>query len=138
MNLYLAIILIALIGEFVLFSVARYLNLKALDKTLPNEFIGFYDEEKYSQSQEYTRVQARFAYVSSTFNVVLTIGFITLGGFNLVDQFVRGFELNPIFTGLVFFGLLYFAHDIISIPFVLYNNFVIEERFGFNTMTAKV
>ena len=138
MNLYLAIILIALIGEFVLLSVARYLNLKALDKTLPGEFNEFYDEEKYSQSQEYTRAQARFAYVSSTFNVVLTVGFITLGGFNLVDQFVRGLELNPIFTGLVFFGLLYFAHDIISIPFVLYNNFVIEERFGFNKMTVKV
>lgn len=138
MNLYLAIILIALIGEFVLLSIARHLNLKALDKTLPGEFNGFYDEEKYSQSQEYTRVQARFAYFSSAFNVVLTVGFITLGGFNLVDQFVRGFELNPILTGLAFFGLLYFAHDIISIPFVLYNNFVIEERFGFNTMTAKV
>lgn len=138
MNLYLAIILIALIGEFLLLNVARYLNLKSLDKTLPDEFNGFYDDEKYSQSQEYTRAQARFAYVSSAFNVVLTVGFITLGGFNVVDQFVRGFELNPILTGLAFFGLLYFAHDIISIPFVLYNNFVIEERFGFNTMTAKV
>ena len=138
MNLYLAIILIALIGEFVLLNVARYLNLKSLDKTLPGEFHGFYDEEKYSQSQEYTRAQARFAYVSSAFNVVLIVAFITLGGFNLVDQFVRGLEINPIFTGLAFFGLLYFTHDIISIPFVLYNNFVIEERFGFNKMTAKV
>ncbi len=138
MNIYLAIILIALIGEFVLRSVARYLNLKSLDKTLPHEFSGFYDEDKYSQSQEYTRAKSRFAYVSSTFDVVLIVAFIVLGGFNLVDQFVRGLQLTPIFTGLVFFGLLYLAQDIISIPFVLYGNFVIEERFGFNKMTAKV
>ena len=138
MNIYLAIILIALIGGFVLRSVARYLNLKSLDKTLPDEFSGFYDEEKYSQSQEYTRAQAKFAYVSSTFDLILIAAFIVLGGFNLVDQFARGLELAPILTGLVFFGLLYFAQDIISIPFVLYSNFVIEERFGFNKMTAKV
>lgn len=138
MNPYLAIILTALIGEFVLRSTARYLNLKSLDKTLPGEFSGFYDEEKYSRSQEYTKANAKFAYVSSSFDVVLITAFIVLGGFNLVDQFVRGLELNPIFTGLVFFGLLYFAQDIISIPFDLYNNFVIEERFGFNKMTGKI
>ena len=138
MNPYLAIILTALIGEFVLRSTARYLNLKSLDKTLPGEFSGFYDEEKYSRSQEYTKANAKFAYVSSSFDVVLITAFIVLGGFNLVDQFVRGLELNPIFTGLVFFGLLYFAQDIISIPFDLYNNFVIEERFGFNKMTSKI
>lgn len=138
MNLYLAIILTALFGEFVLRSAARYLNLNSLDKTLPGEFSGFYDEEKYSQSQEYTKAKAKFAYFSSSFDVVLIVAFIVLGGFNLVDQFVRGLEFNPIFTGLAFFGLLYFAQDIISIPFVLYHNFVIEERFGFNKMTAKI
>ncbi len=138
MNLYLAIILTALFGEFVLRSTARYLNLNSLDKTLPGEFSGFYDEEKYSQSQEYTKAKAKFAYFSSSFDVVLIAAFIVLGGFNLVDQFVRGLEFNPIFTGLAFFGLLYFVQDIISIPFVLYHNFVIEERFGFNKMTAKM
>ena len=41
MNIYLAVILTALIGEFVLRSIARALNLKALDETLPGEFKGF-------------------------------------------------------------------------------------------------
>ena len=137
MNVYLVIILTALIGEFVLRSVARYLNLKALDTKLPDDFQGFYDEEKYSQSQEYTKAETKFAYVASTFDVILIVAFILLGGFNLVDQFVRGLELDPIFTGLVFFGLLYFAQDIISTPFSLYSNFVVEERFGFNKMTVE-
>jgi STE24 endopeptidase len=67
----------------------------------------------------------------------LLVAFIILGGFNYVDKFVRGFNLHPILTGLIFFGILYFAQDIISIPFSVYNNFVIEEKFGFNKMTLK-
>ena len=137
MNIYLAVILTALIGEFVLRSVARYLNLKTVDGKLPAEFKGFYDEEKYSQSQEYMKANTKFAYVSSTFDTVLIVGFILLGGFNFVDQFIRGFNLDPMLSGLLFFGVLYFAQDIISTPFTLYRNFVIEERFGFNKMTVK-
>ena len=137
MNIYLALILTALIGEFVLRSVARYLNLKTVDGKLPAEFKGFYDEEKYSQSQEYMKANTKFAYVSSTFDMVLIVGFILLGGFNFVDQLIRGFELAPMLSGLLFFGVLYFAQDIISMPFTLYRHFVIEERFGFNQMTAK-
>ena len=53
-----------------------------------------------------------------------------LGGFNVVAEFVRGLDLPPIATGLIFFAILYFARDIISIPFPLYNNFVIEERYA--------
>ncbi|MBC8233718.1 M48 family metallopeptidase [bacterium] len=137
MNIYLIIILIALIGEFILRSIVRYLNLRALDTKLPDEFNGFYDAEKYSKSQEYTRAQTKFDYVLSTFNIILILAFIVLGGFNYIDTFVRGFNLYPILTGLMFFGILYFAQDIISIPFSVYDNFVIEEKFGFNKMTLK-
>ena len=137
MNIYLIIILIALVGEFVLQSIVRYLNLRALDTQLPDEFKDFYDEEKYSKSQEYTREQTKFGYVLSTFNIVLILAFIILGGFNYIDTFARGFNFSPILTGLMFFGVLYFAQDIISIPFSVYSNFVIEEKFGFNKMTPK-
>ena len=137
MNVYLIIIVTALIGEFALRSIARYLNLKALDPKLPNEFEGFYDGDKYRQSQEYTRAGAKFAYVSSTFDLCLILAFILMGGFNIVDDFVRGLGLSPIPTGLIFFAILYFVRDIISIPFSLYSNFVIEEKFGFNKMTVK-
>lgn len=137
MNIYLVIILTALIGEFALRSIARYLNLKALDPKLPDEFEGVYDEGKYRQSQEYTRAGAKFAYVSSTFDLCLILAFILLGGFNIVDTFIRGLSLPPIPTGLIFFAILYLVRDIISIPFSLYSNFVIEERFGFNKMTVK-
>ena len=137
MNPYLIIILTALIGEFLLRGIARYLNLKALSPNLPAEFIGFYDEEKYCQSQEYTRVNTKFAYVSSTFDLVVMVGFILMGGFNYVDSLAREWASMPILRGFAFFGLLYVLRDVLSTPFTLYETFVIEEKFGFNKTTVK-
>ena len=137
MNIYLLIILSALIGEFLLRTLVRVLNLKALDPGLPNEFQGYYDEEKYARSQEYTRVNTRFAFFTTSFDLIVILVFILSGGFNFVDQIVRGFGLSTLPSGLAFFGILFFASDLISTPFSLYQNFVIEEDFGFNKMTLK-
>ena len=137
MNIYLLIILSAFIGEFLLRTLVRVLNLKALDPGLPNEFQGYYDEEKYARSQEYTRVNTRFAFFTTSFDLIVILVFILFGGFNFVDQIVRGFGLSTLPSGLAFFGILFFASDLISTPFSLYQNFVIEEDFGFNKMTLK-
>ena len=137
MNIYLLIILSALIGEFLLRTLVRVLNLKALDPGLPNEFQGYYDEKKYARSQEYTRVNTRFAFFTTSFDLMVILVFILFGGFNFVDQIVRGFGLSTLHSGLAFFGILFFASDLISTPFSLYQNFVIEEDFGFNKMTLK-
>ncbi len=137
MNIYLLIILSALIGEFLLRTLVRVLNLKALDPGLPNEFQGYYDEEKYARSQEYTRVNTRFAFFTTSFDLIVILVFIFFGGFNFVDQIIRGLGLSTLPSGLAFFGILFFASDLISTPFSLYQNFVIEEDFGFNKMTLK-
>ena len=38
---------------------------------------------------------------------------------------------------LIFFGIIGFASDIINIPFSCYDTFVIEKKYGFNTMTVR-
>ena len=60
MNIYALIILIALLVNFALGIIADWLNLRALDPKLPDEFAEVYDTEKYASSQEYTRVGTRF------------------------------------------------------------------------------
>jgi STE24 endopeptidase len=137
MNIYLIIILTALIGEFVIQSMVSLLNLRMLNTTLPDEFKSFYEEGKYKKAQEYTIAQTKFDFVMSTFNLILIISFILPGGFNYVDKFARGFNLGTVMTGLIFFGVLYFSFSFISIPFSLYSDFVIEEKFGFNKMSIK-
>ena len=137
MNIYLIIILTAILGEFLLRTVVRVLNLKALNPILSQEFKGYYEPEKYAQSQEYTKVNSKFAFFTSSFDLCIILVFILFGGFNYVDNFVRELGFSTIPSGLFFFGILFIASDLISTPFSVYHQFVIEERFGFNKMSYK-
>jgi STE24 endopeptidase len=138
MNIYAIIILAAIIAEFLLGLVASLLNLKSLKSALPEEFSDVYDRGKYRKSQEYTRVHTRFGLVSSSFSLAIVLVFWFSGGFNLLDQFLRGYGWNEIWTGLAYIGILIVARSILSLPFSIYSTFVIEEKFGFNRTTPGV
>ena len=47
MNIYLCIIVAALLLEFFLYSLSKILDLKNLSTKLPNEFNGYYSEDEY-------------------------------------------------------------------------------------------
>ncbi len=137
MNLYAAVILVTLAAEYLFGLAANLLNLKALERELPTEFADVYDADSYRKSQDYTRVATRFGFVTSTFNLLVLLIFWFAGGFNHLDLWLRDFELGPLWTGLLFFGILGLAKGILSLPFGVYSTFVIEERFGFNRTTPK-
>lgn len=136
MNPYLAFILIVLIGSCCLDLLVERLNLKSFEATLPAEFQGYYDEAGYRRSQAYLRANARLEMVSEIVLTVLITGFIVFGGFNQVDGLARTFGLGPIWTGLMFAGLLLLARDLLEISLSAYQTFVIEETFGFNRTTV--
>lgn len=135
-NVYAVIVLVTLFFEFILNLGADFLNLKCLATALPQEMAGVYDPAAYRKSQEYTRVTTRFGWVVSIFMLVLTLIFWFSGGFNVVDQWLRGLHFNLLFTGVLYIGLLSLLQSLVSLPFSLYSTFVIEERFGFNKTTA--
>ncbi|MDY0096701.1 MAG: M48 family metallopeptidase, partial [Candidatus Vecturithrix sp.] len=137
MNIYTGIILGTILIGFLLDLIAETLNLRALQTELPEEFQGVYAEEAYRNSQEYTRVTIRFGFITSTFSLVLTLGFWFLGGFQVLDRLVRGWGFHPIVTGLLYIGLLILLKTLLFLPFHIYDTFVIEERFGFNKTTPK-
>jgi len=137
MNIFTIIILAAILIDFTLGMISDRLNLNALSKDLPDEFEDVYDEETYAKSQEYTRVNTKFGFITGTFDLLLLLAFWFAGGFNWLDQWARSFEFSVIGTGLIFIGVLVLAKMIISMPFSLYSTFVIEERFGFNKTDAK-
>ena len=137
MNIFTIIILAAIVIDFALGLISNRLNLKSLSTTIPDDFKGVYDEETYAKSQEYTRVNTRFGFISGSFDLALLLAFWFAGGFNWLDQWARGFEFGVIGTGLIFIGALIVAKMIISMPFSIYSTFVIEERFGFNKTTVK-
>lgn len=137
MNAFTIIILSTLLLSYLFGLISEVLNLRALQDQLPDEFHDVYDAEAYKKSQAYTRTQTMFGFLTSTFGILVTLIFWFAGGFNYLDQIVRSWQLQPIFAGLAYMGILMFARSVLSLPFTLYSTFVIEEKFGFNKMTPK-
>lgn len=135
MNIFTIIILAAILIDYILGITSDVLNLKALKKSVPKEFEDVYDKETYAKSQEYTRVNTRFGFITGTFDLLMLLGFWFAGGFNWLDQWARTFDFGVIGTGLIFIGVLMIGKMILSFPFGIYSTFVIEERFGFNKTT---
>ena len=137
MNFFLVLILVILVGNYLLGLIVDTLNVRYVRTDLPEEFVGYYDAGKYNKSQKYLRENTRFGIISDTIVTPITLAFILLGGFNIIDQFARGFDLGNILTGLIFAGTLLFASQILLIPFSIYSTFVIEEKYGFNRTTPR-
>lgn len=137
MDIFFFIIIGVIVFEYLLSFAVRTLNIRALSANLPNEFEDVYDNKKYVKSQNYTKTNAKFSYLTSTFSFVLGLWFILSGFYNSIDLYAREYGFNEIITGILFFGILFMINDILSLPLSIYRTFVIEEKYGFNKTTYK-
>jgi len=113
------------------------LNISALKKEVPDEFVGVYDNERYAKAQGYLKDSTKFTIFNTVFIGVITILALMFGFFEKIDIAARGFALNPILTGLIFFGIIFLISELLNLPFSLYKVFVLEEKYGFNKMNAQ-
>ena len=122
---------------YALGEILDWLNLQHSKAEIPPEAEGIYDQEQYAKSQRYHQVTARFSFITTAFSTILTLAILWLGGFGWLDNLLAAYTDNEIWLALAFFGALFFASDIINIPFQLYATFVIEEKYGFNKTSLK-
>jgi STE24 endopeptidase len=134
--IFLLIIIIPVTGFFVE-RYLDYLNAKMWSDSLPEKLKGICDEEEYRKTQLYQKDNNRLSFWTSLFNLIIIIIMIIAGGFAMIDNLARELSLNLIIISLVFFGIIGFASDLINIPFSWYDTFVIEKKYGFNTMTVR-
>jgi STE24 endopeptidase len=103
---------------------------------VPKEFMDVYDANRYRRSQEYTRLNTWFELVVSTIELGALLIFWFLGGFEALDQLVRGFHLALVLNGLLYLGILSAAREALTLPFAIFHTFVIEQQYGFNRTTV--
>ncbi len=118
-------------------QVLEYLNLRHQRTDIPSEVAAFYDREKYVRSLAYHRDQTNFGFITSAFGFVLSMTMLITGGFGWVDGLLRPFIDNDMLLALAFFGVIFLASDILTMPFQLYATFVIEGRYGFNRTSVR-
>lgn len=135
MNPYLIFVLAVLILHYLLDMLADILDVRSSRQEPPTEFDGFYDTEKYAKARNYLREQTRLGIVDETVHIAITILFILVGGFNLVDRLARAPGWGEVGTGLIFAGILMIAGRLLALPGDIYGTFVIEQKYGFNKTT---
>ena len=135
MNIYAVIIVVALLGEYALSVLSSTLSLRSLNPTVPSDFADVFDADRYARSQEYTRSQTRFGLVLSSVSLIVILTVWQVGGFDWLDQTVRGLGYGPIRTGLLYLGSIGLGSLLLTLPFKIYRTFVIETRYGFNRTT---
>jgi STE24 endopeptidase len=130
------ILIIPVIG-FITERYLDYLNSLMWSDTLPEKLKGICDEEEYRKTQLYNKDNDRLSLWSSSFNLLVILLMIIAGGFAFADNLARSLSSNSVIIALVFFGIIGFTSDIINVPFGFYDTFVIEKKYGFNTMTIR-
>lgn len=138
MSLYLSIILLIVVLNFVWTQYLAYRNRKRISPEIPYQLEGIYDDEEYAKQQAYQKENSRFGLYGSLFSFSVLFLVLVFGLFGWLDEFLRQFISNEILLTLSFFGVIYLINEILSLPFDYYNTFVIEERFGFNKSTKTI
>ena len=132
------IIIAIVVFQFLMETVLDYLNSRKFQDPIPEELQDVFDNKEYLKSQAYKKDNYKFSILSSSFSIVLTLGFLIFGGFEWIDLLTRNITENPILMALLFFGIIMIGSDIITTPFSYYQTFVIEEKYGFNKSTRKL
>ncbi len=116
----------------------RVLNadyLRKHDKTVPEPFIGYIDEDRLHKIEEYTIDKTRLSLIESVFNKLVFLSIILSGLLPWLVDSLAGTHF--IIAGLIFFAVPGVIGALVDLPFDYYHIFRIEERYGFNTRTMK-
>ena len=135
-TIFYLILLIPVTG-FIIERYLDFLNASMWSDTLPVKLKGICDEHEYSRTQLYQKENDRLSLWSSAVNLALILIVIAAGGFALIDSISRVVSGNIIIISLIFFGIIGLVSDLMNMPFSIYDTFVIEKKYGFNTMTIR-
>lgn len=142
-----------LIGKYAFETYINYRQYQVYQRTEPPASIKKeVTQETFLKSQEYSRAKSKFSFFSDAFELVKDVASVKFdllpllwgwaGSLSLKLSHVavigRFFGASVMSQSLVFFAVSTVLSTLESLPLSYYQNFVLEERFGFNKSTVKV
>lgn len=119
----------------------KFINLRHMKRhgmNIPQGFEGYIDKAVLQKTHAYTIENNSLSFVESLFSNAVLLIFLFGGVLDIYNSWISSFGIPFILKGTVFFLILNYANTFLSIPFSLYSTFKIENKYGFNTMTAKL
>ena len=104
--------------------------------SVPGAFAEQISLEQHQKAADYTMAKLKINKIELLYGAILLLAWTLGGGLELVDTFIRAYDYAEIITGLAVIFSIMLVSAIIDLPFTLYRTFKIEQRFGFNRMTA--
>ncbi|WP_027468423.1 M48 family metallopeptidase [Deefgea rivuli] len=118
----------------------RHINhVKRHCRDVPSEFAEQITLESHQRAAAYTVVKTRFGMMTTLFDAMVLAAFTLGGGIEWLSQLTaQWFTPNSTAHGVALIAALGVVSSLLSLPFSLISTFVIEARFGFNQMSAKL
>lgn len=111
-------------------------HVKGHRAAVPEAFSDSISLEAHQLAADYTLAKTRVGMVELVYGTLLILLWTLGGGLDWVDRGWAQLGWEPLYQGIAFMLSIFLLMGLLDLPFGLYRTFVIEERFGFNRMTA--
>jgi STE24 endopeptidase len=105
---------------------------------VPEKFKDQVSLEEHQKAADYTIAKIKVNQFFSFINFFILLGWTLGGGLELLDRWVRGLGVSPLYMGLIFIFAYGAISLLIGLPQSIYTTFVLEEKFGFNKTTPAI
>ena len=112
-------------------------SIKGSFNEVPEDFKETITLEDHQKAGQYTQAKLLANHFEIIFSTIVLLIWTLGGAMNWLDFFWQERISDPILLGTVFILSIMFIASFIDLPFSIYRNFILEERFGFNRMTIK-
>ncbi|MPM37914.1 Protease HtpX [bioreactor metagenome] len=114
------------------------LNSRHWPENVPERIASVFTQKKFLKARSYSHERRRLSYVVSFFQLALILIMLFSGGFARIDDLAGGIWNHRIGQSIVYFGIIFLAVDVLTLPFQWYSVFSIEQKFGFNKSTPAI
>jgi STE24 endopeptidase len=105
---------------------------------VPEAFREELDGATLARMRDYTVESSRFQSVESLADDAILLAVLAGGVLPWLCSTIESWGLHAVWSGTLFFGILYGVSVLLDIPFSLYSTFVIEKKHGFSTITPQL
>ena len=105
---------------------------------VPSAFTQTITLQAHQKAADYTIAKARLGLIDLALGAAVLIGWTLLGGLSWLNQILMVWLGGGMVQQLALLAAFVIVSGVIDLPVTLYRTFVLEDRFGFNKMTAKL
>jgi STE24 endopeptidase len=105
---------------------------------VPEAFREEIDGATLARMRDYTVESSRFQSLESLADDAILLAVLAGGVLPWLCGAIESWNFHAVWSGTLFFGILYAASALLDIPFSLYSTFVIEKKYGFSTITPQL